>query len=163
MVYFLQDTSSCRDANSWSTSKMLAHKHRNVEMSPLPSKPSSSSTGQESPEPQNVKGKDDEYTAIGITVEAKLRKMSYDQKLFAENIINQALYKGLLFQLTELSEIRTTDFPPGYYLPKLKPGRKVTPKEEHGSIDDGESKRSSSRPVKRRISSGSSDNSSSDD
>lgn len=141
---------------------MLAHKHRKVEMSPLPSKPSSSlTTGKESPEVQN-----DEYTAIGIMVEAKLRKMSYDQKLFAENIINQALYKGLLFQLTELSEIRTTDFPPGYYLPKTKPRHsqeRSQRQKPHSSKIDREGAGSPPRTtVKRRISSGASGNSSSE-
>lgn len=46
----------------------------------------------------------DEHDAFGITVAAKLRKMEENQRLFAENIINQTLYKGMLFQLTPQTE-----------------------------------------------------------
>lgn len=41
----------------------------------------------------------DEYTAFGITVAAKLSKMDTYQRLYAENIINQTLFKGLMNQL----------------------------------------------------------------
>lgn len=41
----------------------------------------------------------DEYTAFGITVAAKLKKMDTYQRLYAENIINQTLFKGLMNQL----------------------------------------------------------------
>ncbi|KAF5301920.1 hypothetical protein FQR65_LT19178 [Abscondita terminalis] len=48
----------------------------------------------------------DEYDALGIMVAAKLRKMDEKQRLFAENLINRALYAGTLGKLTEESEIR---------------------------------------------------------
>lgn len=38
----------------------------------------------------------DEHDAFGVTVAAKLRKMDLHQRLFAENIINQTLFKGML-------------------------------------------------------------------
>lgn len=42
----------------------------------------------------------DEYDAFGITIAAKLRRMDENQRLMAENIVNQIMYKGLRFQLT---------------------------------------------------------------
>lgn len=41
----------------------------------------------------------DEFMAFGVTVAAKLSKMSTYQRLYAENIINQTLFKGMLNQL----------------------------------------------------------------
>lgn len=43
----------------------------------------------------------DEFTAFGITVAAKLRQMDQLQRLYAENIINQTLFKGMLNQLSD--------------------------------------------------------------
>lgn len=48
---------------------------------------------------------DDEHDTFGKTIAAKLRKMDETQRLYAENIINQALYKGLTFQLTVQSDV----------------------------------------------------------
>ncbi|XP_077288983.1 uncharacterized protein LOC143913201 [Arctopsyche grandis] len=42
----------------------------------------------------------DEYDAFGITIAAKLRRMDENQRLMAENIVNQIMYKGLRFQLS---------------------------------------------------------------
>nr|CAD7432415.1 unnamed protein product [Timema monikensis] len=42
-----------------------------------------------------------EYDAFGVIVAAKLQKLDSQQRLFAENIINQALFKGALCQLSE--------------------------------------------------------------
>nr|CAD7438927.1 unnamed protein product [Timema bartmani] len=42
-----------------------------------------------------------EYNAFGVVVAAKLQKLDSQQRLFAENIINQALFKGALCQLSE--------------------------------------------------------------
>lgn len=47
----------------------------------------------------------DEYDAYGITVAAKLRRMNESQRLYCEKIINEALFKAALEQLTPLSEI----------------------------------------------------------
>lgn len=41
----------------------------------------------------------DEYMAFGVTVAAKLSRMDTFQRLYAENIINQTLFKGMLNQL----------------------------------------------------------------
>lgn len=41
----------------------------------------------------------DEFMAFGVTVAAKLSKMSTYQRLYAENIINQTLFRGMLNQL----------------------------------------------------------------
>lgn len=41
----------------------------------------------------------DEFMAFGVTVAAKLSRMSTYQRLYAENIINQTLFKGMLNQL----------------------------------------------------------------
>lgn len=46
----------------------------------------------------------DEYTAFGITVAAKMSRMDGYQRLYAENIINQTLFKGLMNQLQPPSE-----------------------------------------------------------
>lgn len=45
--------------------------------------------------------KEDEYDAYGITVAAKLRKMTEHQRLFSENLINQILFKGMFNKLSE--------------------------------------------------------------
>ncbi|XP_075234089.1 uncharacterized protein LOC142331595 isoform X4 [Lycorma delicatula] len=47
----------------------------------------------------------DEYTAFGITVAAKLRKMDENQRVYAENAVNLALFKGQLKKLSETSTI----------------------------------------------------------
>lgn len=41
----------------------------------------------------------DEFSAYGVTVAAKLRQMEPHQRLFAENIINQTLFLGVVHQL----------------------------------------------------------------
>lgn len=83
---------------------MLAHKYRDVA---YPVEPMAK-TDKKSKE---VKEYDDEYTVIGNMIETKLKKLSKTQRIYAENIINQILYKGLIFQLSHRSEIRDTDFP----------------------------------------------------
>ncbi|XP_075229669.1 uncharacterized protein LOC142329169 isoform X26 [Lycorma delicatula] len=54
---------------------------------------------------------EDEYTAFGITVAAKLRKMDENQKVYAENVINQVLFKGQLKKLCETSTVTDTACP----------------------------------------------------
>ncbi|XP_069835392.1 uncharacterized protein [Dendropsophus ebraccatus] len=55
----------------------------------------------------------DEYDAFGITVASKLRKMEEKQRLVAEVLIMDVLYKGMLNQLSEESYI--ADYPIQYY------------------------------------------------
>ena len=47
----------------------------------------------------------DEYDAYAFTIASKLRKMEERQRLYAERVINDALFKGALDQLSPLSEI----------------------------------------------------------
>lgn len=46
----------------------------------------------------------DEFMAFGVTVAAKLSRMDTYQRLYAENIINQTLFKGMLNQLRAPSD-----------------------------------------------------------
>ncbi|KAM3912758.1 uncharacterized protein RB166_018200 isoform 1-T2 [Leptodactylus fuscus] len=55
----------------------------------------------------------DEYDAFGITVASKLRRMDEKQRLVAEVLIMDVLYKGMLNQLSEESYI--ADYPIHYY------------------------------------------------
>ncbi|XP_056387651.1 uncharacterized protein LOC130282838 isoform X2 [Hyla sarda] len=55
----------------------------------------------------------DEYDAFGITVASKLRRMEEKQRLVAEVLIMDVLYKGMLNQLSEESYI--ADYPIHYY------------------------------------------------
>lgn len=81
---------------------MLAHKYRDVA---YPIEPLAKTD-------KKSKVVDDEYTVIGNAIETKLKKLSKAQRIYAENIINQILYRGLIFQLSRRSEIRDSDFPP---------------------------------------------------
>lgn len=50
-----------------------------------------------------------EFQAVGINVAAKLEKMMHTQQMYAELLINKVLFKGLmgnLTQNTELSEVQ---------------------------------------------------------
>lgn len=47
----------------------------------------------------------DEYDAYGIIVASRLRRMEERQRLFCEKIINDAVFKGTLNQLTPISDI----------------------------------------------------------
>lgn len=62
---------------------------------------------------------DDEYDAYAVTVAAKLRKLSEEQRLYCENIINTALFKAALNKLTEHTTL--TDSPPQQYISKPPP------------------------------------------
>lgn len=55
----------------------------------------------------------DEYDAFGIMVSSKLRKMDDQQRLLAEVLIMDVLYKGFINQLNEESFI--TPYPGQYY------------------------------------------------
>ncbi|KAM4032669.1 uncharacterized protein ACNLHF_019857 isoform 2-T2 [Anomaloglossus baeobatrachus] len=55
----------------------------------------------------------DEYDAFGVTVASKLRRMEEKQRLVAEVLIMDVLYKGMLNQLSEESYI--ADYPIHYY------------------------------------------------
>ncbi|XP_075698220.1 uncharacterized protein LOC142663446 isoform X2 [Rhinoderma darwinii] len=55
----------------------------------------------------------DEFDAFGITVASKLRRMEEKQRLVAEVLIMDVLYKGMLNQLSEESYI--ADYPIHYY------------------------------------------------
>ncbi|XP_073540599.1 uncharacterized protein [Phyllobates terribilis] len=55
----------------------------------------------------------DEYDAFGITVASKLRRMEEKQRLVAEVLVMDVLYKGMLNQLSEESYI--ADYPIHYY------------------------------------------------
>lgn len=49
--------------------------------------------------------KEDEYDAFGFVVAAKLRKMTEDQRIHAEFLINQIIHKGLLNNLSTNTNI----------------------------------------------------------
>ncbi|XP_077111406.1 uncharacterized protein LOC143767187 isoform X1 [Ranitomeya variabilis] len=55
----------------------------------------------------------DEYDAFGVTVASKLRRMEEKQRLVAEVLVMDVLYKGMLNQLSEESYI--ADYPIHYY------------------------------------------------
>lgn len=84
---------------SWLKSRMIG-KHKQTPPKPIPDP---LATAQQTVAPSNG----DENHSIGLTVASKLRKMYHDQRLFAENLINQALFKGMMFQLSRQSEIKT--------------------------------------------------------
>lgn len=48
---------------------------------------------------------EDEYDVVGKSVAAKLRKMKEIQRIHAEKLINDVMYKGLLEQLDETTSI----------------------------------------------------------
>jgi hypothetical protein len=48
---------------------------------------------------------EDEYDALGKTIAAKMRKMNEYQRIFADKLINDVLFKGLLEQLTPSTQI----------------------------------------------------------
>lgn len=77
-----------------------------LELPALKAKLKSSKTSKQEPFSQGS----EEKPSIGSIVASKLRKMYPDQRLYAENLINQALFKGSLCQLTNHSKIRTPDF-----------------------------------------------------
>lgn len=60
---------------------------------------------------------EDEYDAYAVTVAGKLRKLSEEQRLYCENIINTALFKAALNQLSEHSTLSQTQ-PQNPYIPK---------------------------------------------
>lgn len=84
---------------SWLKSRMVG-KRKQTPPKPIPDP---LAAAQQTVAPTNG----DENHSIGVTVASKLRKMYHDQRLFAENLINQALFKGMLFQLSRQSEIKT--------------------------------------------------------
>lgn len=59
---------------------------------------------------ENISSEQDELDAYVLTVEAKLRKMNSQQRTFAENMINQILYKGLMNELR--ADTQTVETPP---------------------------------------------------
>jgi hypothetical protein len=54
---------------------------------------------------KKAKTPEDEYDALGKTVAAKMRKMNEYQRIFADKLINDVLFKGLLEQLTQSTQI----------------------------------------------------------
>ncbi|XP_063775193.1 lysophospholipase-like protein 1 isoform X1 [Pseudophryne corroboree] len=58
---------------------------------------------------------DDEYDAFGITVASKLRRMEEKQRLIAEVLITDILYKGMLNQINE--ETYVAEYSDQYYPP----------------------------------------------
>lgn len=48
---------------------------------------------------------EDEFDKFGAVVAAKLRRMAPVQEIFAENLINQVLFSGMLDRLQESSMI----------------------------------------------------------
>ncbi|XP_077289768.1 uncharacterized protein LOC143913681 [Arctopsyche grandis] len=128
----------------WSTARMLAHKYRDVDYPIEPIKKS------ESKQKTNAAQDDDEYTALGTMVEAKLKKMLEVQRFYAETIIHQALYKGLLFQLTNRSEIRDTDLPQMQMNVDTTKSNSTSSQKDENSPHDEDSCINSNIPTKRR-------------
>lgn len=52
---------------------------------------------------------EDEFDKFGAVVAAKLRRMAPVQEIFAENLINQVLFSGMLGRLQESSTIALHD------------------------------------------------------
>lgn len=50
---------------------------------------------------ENLNKKEDEHQLFGSHVAAKLKKMNETQQIYAENLINQILFKGQLNRLTD--------------------------------------------------------------
>ncbi|KAF5299128.1 hypothetical protein FQR65_LT09486 [Abscondita terminalis] len=60
---------------------------------------------------QALSKEEDEYDFFGVTVAAKLRKMDPLQRIYCENIINTALFKGSLNQLLHDSTLTSSVLP----------------------------------------------------
>ncbi|XP_046685357.1 uncharacterized protein LOC124371088 [Homalodisca vitripennis] len=56
----------------------------------------------------------DEYNAFAVTVASKLKRMTEDQRLLAEMLVNKVLFYGVKGKLTEESDITVTREPVQY-------------------------------------------------